>query len=100
MDIITINDRPYQVDSRVREFAIKQKASSNVDFFGTNADEGKIFVQFKNGASYIFEGVDEATLNDVGNAESVGKFISSRVAGKFNAEKSTARLITPEIIEP
>ncbi|MXV16859.1 KTSC domain-containing protein [Hufsiella ginkgonis] len=90
----TINDREVIIDARVTDFKIGQKPSSNVDYFGTKMGAKQLFVQFKNGSSYIYSDVDEHKLISIHAADSVGKFFSKEIAGKFSHVKVLERLIT------
>lgn len=71
---IIINDQPCTVDSQLSGYEILSKPSSNVEFYGT--DGQNIFIQFKNGSSYLYLNVTKDTINAMYLAESIGKFIS------------------------
>ena len=98
MKTIQINGVNHSVDDRISEFTINQKASSNVDFFGTDLINDKFFVQFKNGSCYIYSGLNTDTLRHAHTAESIGKFVVSNVVGKFESEKIVERLVKVETL--
>ncbi|MDQ7947659.1 MAG: KTSC domain-containing protein [Pedobacter sp.] len=92
----------YTIDQRIENFSVKSKPSSNVAFFGVSHDAANVqlFVQFKNGSSYIYSGLNEHVLIDLINADSIGKFVSSSIVGKFPSIKHEGALvrISPEDI--
>ena len=98
MKTIQINGVDHSVNDRIAEFTINQKASSNVDFFGTDLINDKLFIQFKNGSSYIYSGVNADTIKLAHSAESIGKFVVSQVVGKFESEKIAERLVKLETL--
>lgn len=96
METITLNNQSYLVDHQLADFTIFQKISSNVDFFGTDQANNKLFVQFKGGfGAYIYSGVPTELLNEAENAESIGKFIYTSIVRKYETEKFEIRLIKP-----
>lgn len=100
MKTITLPSGTYAVDSILDGFDIIEKPSSNVAFVGTSMLEHKIYVQFKNGSGYMYSEVDFDTLSFIPIAESIGKFISSKVVKHFPSEKQERTLINwiPELI--
>lgn len=98
MKTITLPSGTYAVDLILNGFDIIEKPSSNVAFVGTSMLDHKIYVQFKNGSGYMYSEVDYDTLSFVPAAESIGKFISSRVVKHFPSEKLEKGLI--ELIPP
>lgn len=70
---IKINNQECKVDEILEGFSIYQKPSSNVQYFGDNGID--VFVQFKSG-SYIYKGVLKEHIEQMHQAESIGKFIS------------------------
>ncbi len=94
-----INSQNYLVDQQLTDFTIFQKVSSNVDFFGTDHLNKKLFVQFKGGTgAHIYSEVPVKILTWAENAESIGKFISSEVVGIFPSAKTEVRLVKPVTI--
>lgn len=83
---IVIGGYLYEVQASIYGFDIRTKPSSNVAFYGTCTD-GRLFVQFKNGVSYLYSDVDHGTLTDLEDAESIGKFINIRIVPRFPAQK-------------
>lgn len=97
MKTITLDSGTYAVDPILDGFQIIEKPSSNVAFVGISMLDHKMYVQFKNGSGYIYSEVDYDTLSFVPIAESIGKFISSKVVKHFPSEKQENALI--EFIE-
>ncbi|WP_166664839.1 KTSC domain-containing protein [Pedobacter metabolipauper] len=93
MRTITLTSGTYAVDPILDGFDIIEKPSSNVAFVGTDMLAGKMYVQFKNGSGYIYSEVDADTLSFVPIAESIGKFISSKVVKHFPSVKQENALI-------
>ena len=75
MRILKINDQEHTVDGMLDGFNIHQKPSSNVEYFGDNGNE--IFIQFKNGSCYIYKGILKEHIQQMYEADSIGKFISA-----------------------
>jgi len=100
MKTITLSSGTYAVDPILDGFEIIEKPSSNVAFVGTSMLEHKIYVQFKNGSGYMYSEVDYDTLSFVPIAESIGKFISSKVVKHFPSEKQEKTLVNwiPELV--
>lgn len=87
-----INGQPVQVADAIKDFVICQKESSNVAFFG-HGPFSDIFVQFKNGAAYIYKNTDAQLVKDMLAAESIGKFIP-RLKG-LETVKQPGKLVEP-----
>jgi hypothetical protein len=93
---IELNGKQLIVDDSLFDFSIIQKPSSNVDYFGLDYVSERLFIQFKGGSgAYIYYGVNMDVLDAAKNAESIGKFVSSTIVGKFVSNKSDIRLVTP-----
>lgn len=86
MKKITINNQPALVDDKLDGFTIHTKPSSNIQFFGTNED-GRAFVQFNSGSTYVYSNVPADTLSAMVAAESIGKFVTEFIV-KPNAYPS------------
>ena len=93
MRTINLTSGTYAVDPILDGFDIIEKPSSNVAFVGTSMVDHKIYVQFKNGSGYLYSEVDYDTLSFIPAAESIGKFISSKVVKHFPSEKQENALI-------
>jgi hypothetical protein len=93
MLITIINGQAHRTDPSLAGFELKQKSSSNIEFYGSN--ENQIFVQFKNGGAYIYKNIEEKTIQDLHQAESIGKFVAalSKVHGHI---KLGNKLVEPE----
>jgi hypothetical protein len=50
-------------------------------------ESGDLFVQYNNGATYIYNGVPEHLVTAFERTVSKGKFLASYVQGKFNANR-------------
>lgn len=92
MLITVINGAAHQTDPRLAGFEIKQKPSSNIEFYGSNGTD-QIFVQFKSGGSYLYKGVDLDIIQLMNQAESIGKFIAG-ISKVVSYEKLGDRLVT------
>jgi hypothetical protein len=92
MKKVIINDKEYHVAGMLEAFNIQQKPSSNVEFFGTNS-AGSVFVQFKNGNTYIYSNVHAGRIEEMNAAESIGRFVPKLKA--YPCEKIDRRLVTP-----
>lgn len=89
-----INDQPHNTDPRLAGFEIKQKPSSNIEYYGNN--ENQIFVQFKNGGAYLYKDVAPDTIKQMHQAESIGRFISVLSKGNIYVKLGN-KLVEPEI---
>lgn len=69
-----VNGQVVMVAPAIEDFIVKQKPSSNVEYFGFGPT-GDIFIQFKNGSSYIYKNCDPQLVQDMLAAESIGKFV-------------------------
>jgi len=49
---------------------------------------GDLAVRLKNGSTYIYKGVDEATVTGFVNATSKGKYFGTNIRNKFVAEQA------------
>jgi hypothetical protein len=86
---IVLNNQPVAVDDIIKEFEVMSKESSNVDYYGT--DGTNVFVQFKNGSSYLYTNVTPADIEGMKDAESIGRFIP--VLKKYPTTKYENRLV-------
>lgn len=64
--------------------------SSNINAVGYDAEKRTLFVQFTNGTLYAYDDVPIGTHLGLKVAESVGKYFSANVRGKFTARKLDA----------
>ena len=64
--------------------------SSNISHTGYDPFTNTLAVQFKSGATYHYHGVPLDVYHALGKSESVGKFISANVLGKFKHSKLEA----------
>jgi hypothetical protein len=89
MKKLTINNQPVTVVELLKDFEIITKDSSNVDYYGT--DGTNVFIQFKNGSSYLYSNVTPADIEAMKQAESIGRFIP--VLKKYPTTKYENRLV-------
>ncbi len=50
--------------------------SSNVDAVGYDAEAREIYVRFISGRTYVYEGADERTFEELRVADSVGSYLN------------------------
>jgi hypothetical protein len=91
MEQYIINVAEHQVDSLLDGYEIAQKPSSNIDYYGSNGKD-TIFIQFKNGVSYLYLNVDKASIDQMQAAESIGKFIGT-LSKKYTYTKVDRKLV-------
>jgi len=96
MSTTVVNGKEYLIDNILADFLIQQKSSSNIEFHGSNGKD-QIFVQFKNGSSYIYKGVNEADIKEMNEAESIGKFVHA-LSKKYASEKIPKRVVVEQNI--
>lgn len=89
-----LNQVNLSIDDRVADFQILSRKSSNVEYFGIQPEHKKLFVQFKNGKSYLYTDVDPSVLQEATEAESIGKFLNANISGKYISLKIDFRLVT------
>lgn len=107
MKKIIINEATYLVDKRFENFTFHKKPSSNVDVFGysspfTPMDEKcDVVIQFNNGGTYLYEGVELVTVQGAIDCESIGKYYRAEISSKHTGIKLTnpAVILADEIIE-
>jgi hypothetical protein len=96
VNTIELNGVKLRVDNPLFDFAIHQKPSSNVDYFGLDYIGSRMFVQFKGGTgSYMYNDVPVILMDASLKVESIGKFISSTIVNKFQSIKFDERLVKP-----
>ena len=61
--------------------------SSSIMAYGYDSQVGALRIQFKGGKSYLYRGVPASVVDELKKAESVGRFVSKNVVGKFDVEK-------------
>ena len=95
MNKVNLPSGTYAVDDALQGFDIIEKPSSNVAFVATCMITNRMYVQFKNGSGYMYNEVNLDTLSAVPSVDSIGKYISSKVVGKFQSVKMDKQLIQP-----
>lgn len=88
-----LNGIDYQVDERLNDFAVFQKPSSNVEFFGGCEKEGKVFVQFRNGSTYVYENVSADVIDVMNDAPSIGQFVSATFSKNYSFKHYPERMV-------
>ncbi len=91
-----INDINVIVNPVLNGFSIHSKPSSNVEYFGIDSLHSRLFVQFKNGSSYIYKDVNINILNEIQVADSVGKYFSANIPDRFSCVKFSEKLVKSE----
>jgi hypothetical protein len=61
--------------------------SSNLSAIGYDDDKKEMHVQFKNGQTYVYAGVEPHHHRGLVGAESVGRHFAQHVTGKFAHRK-------------
>ena len=61
--------------------------SSNIAQIGHDAEWARLHVQFKNGATWVYQGVESETYEQMLKAESVGKFFNAVIKPHYAAEQ-------------
>lgn len=61
--------------------------SSNVDAIGYDSDANELHVKFRSGGHYIYSAVPPELFDEVKSSDSIGRFLSKRVKGAFEARK-------------
>lgn len=87
MNTTTFNNHQYKVHDRLAQFNVNSIPSTSISFFGSNPNTGSLFVQFKNGGTYIFSNITNEIRKEMFAAKSIGSFISKNIVGKFPSEK-------------
>ena len=87
MKTVTLLNQSFKVHDRLEQFNVNIAQSSSVSFFGSNPQTGSMFVQFKNGGTYIYSGVTADVRKEMNAASSIGSFISKNLVKKFPSEK-------------
>ncbi|MCX3266581.1 KTSC domain-containing protein [Pedobacter agri] len=87
MKKVTLLNQSFNVHDRLEQFNVNIAQSSSVSFFGSNPNTGSMFVQFKNGGTYIYSGVTPEVRKEMHTAPSIGSFISKNLVKKFPSEK-------------
>jgi len=62
--------------------------SSTIDAFGYDPALNELYVQFKSGSIYTYQGVSESVYAELCEAESFGKFLNSNIKGTYSYLKS------------
>lgn len=56
--------------------------SSNISAIGYDSDASRLYVQFKNGGSYVYHGIEPAQHAELIKAKSVGSHLHAHVKPK------------------
>ncbi|MBA7552008.1 hypothetical protein ES705_44559 [subsurface metagenome] len=61
--------------------------SSNIESIGYDAANEVLEVEFRGGAVYQYSGVPKDVYNELMEAESVGRYLSSHIKGIYTCER-------------
>ena len=62
-------------------------SSSNVAAVGYDAEFARLFVEFTNGATYRYDGVEWGEYDTLLKAESVGRYLNANIKGNYATTK-------------
>lgn len=65
-----------------------QPKSNNVDYLGINKKDNILFVQFKNGKSYVYLDVNKEALDLWNNSRTAGNYLANCIKGYFRYHDS------------
>jgi len=71
----------------MKDIKLIKVQSSNILEVGHDEDTNTLVVVFKNGSSYEYDNVPKAVYSEMINSDSVGKYYSSNIRGKYNSNK-------------
>lgn len=80
-----VNGLQVTLKPAIEHYIVKAMPSSNVEFYG-HGPIGEIFVQFKNGKSYIYLQGGTGLVKEMLAAESIGKFVARRLVKDPNLQ--------------
>lgn len=66
---------------------IKELDSSTIKTLAYDKDVNKLWLRFKSGALYEYQGVDLSVAQELVNAESAGHFFHENIKDKYTYEK-------------
>lgn len=61
--------------------------SSNVKAVAYEEDTSQLLVSFKSGHTYAYDGVPNGLIDDLLNADSVGKYLNENIKGVYQEKK-------------
>jgi hypothetical protein len=67
---------------------LQSVTSSTIDAFGYDPTLNELYVQFKSGSIYTYQGVSESVYAGLCEAESFGKFLNANIKGTYDYLKS------------
>ena len=67
---------------------LQSVTSSTIDAFGYDPTINELYVQFKSGSVYTYQGVSESVYAELCEAESFGKFLNANIKGTYDYIKS------------
>lgn len=74
----------YQMNPQIKLEPVK---SSNIAAVGYDPNTTVLHVQFINGTTYQYVGVQQKTFQEMQNAKSVGSFFSTNIKANFTGKK-------------
>ena len=66
---------------------IEEVDSSCIKSVACDQEEGKMWLRFKSGDLYEYQGVDLQVAKDLAEAESVGKYFQENIKNKYECNK-------------
>lgn len=91
---IVINHKLIEQHQDIADFTIIHRQSTSIEFVGFNPDSNQLFVQFINGNSYIYEGVDLVIMDGARNCPSIGKYVNDFIKPSYLSTKYGYKLVT------
>ncbi len=87
MRTVNLLNRTYKVHDQLAGYNVSIANDKAISFFGTNPTTGNMFFQFKNGSTYMYEGIPQSIRKGLFNAKSMIGFYASNIRDKFRAGK-------------
>lgn len=79
-----VNGQAVVCNGILTDFEILKQASTMIDYFAICRQTSQLFVQFSNGACFLYNNVPVETLEAATQAESIGKFFHAQVRNKYS----------------
>lgn len=84
---VTLVNTTYNVSDKLTGFQINLANDKRIAFFGSNPSNGKMFFQFRCGATYIYEGITPAVRSGLWRSGSLLGYYAKNIKSKFSAVK-------------
>jgi hypothetical protein len=69
------------------EVDMQPVVSSNVAACGYDEEASECYVQFKSGGTYIYEGVNRSTYDELLASDSPGRYVNQNLKGSYTARR-------------